>query len=98
MPKFVGMLFFLCNVNPFRTPKSLPILTSSKIVKKRVSSSEGVNVLCQSHDFFRQVALSVCSNTSFLDELLREIIFGPSELRFLADHSRLSRRDDQKHL
>ena len=32
----------LTHLNPFRAPKSLPILDSNKYVKKRVSSSKGI--------------------------------------------------------
>ena len=40
---FLPPLPFLCNdVNPLRAPTSLPILTSSKFVPKKVSSTEGV--------------------------------------------------------
>ena len=37
------------------------------------------------------------NSSRILDQLLWEIIFGPSTLRFLADHTRSTRRDDQKH-
>ena len=31
--------------NPFKAPTSLPVLTSSKFIHKRVSSSEGVKLV-----------------------------------------------------
>ena len=36
---------------PLRAPKSLPTLTSSKLVKKRVSSCKGVQPSCHHNNF-----------------------------------------------
>ena len=62
------------------------------------SNEYGGNTYASQHTRLFLVYSCNEKRTEELDQLICEIIFGPSELRYLADHTRFSRRDDQKHL